>query len=358
MDYSGRQRKTIESMHDEKLDALLVTHLPNIRYLCGFTGSAGVLACSAGKWVFITDGRYTTQAREEVKGARVLIAKGPALAAAAKWLQTAKAAAVGIEAEHMVVSMSSALKKMLPRTVRLRETRGLVERLRTLKEPEEIDRIREAVVLGAGLLEAAARALRHGVAETAVAAEIEYAARQAGASGMSFDTIVASGPRSAMPHARASGAEIVRNGFVVMDFGVILAGYCSDMTRTAYVGRVSKRERAMYEAVREAQQAAIDAVRGGIEAGRVDAAARKVLTRAGLGKYFTHSTGHGVGLEIHESPRIARGALEVLEPGMIITVEPGAYVPGVGGVRIEDMVLVTESGCEVLTPASKEMMVF
>lgn len=357
MDHSGRQQKTIDMMSRHKVDALLVTHLPNIRYLCGFTGSAGVLATCRGRWAFFTDGRYTTQAAEQVQLARVIIAKGPAIAAAAKWLERAEAKFIGIEAEHMSVSMSSALKKMLPRTSKLRETRGLIERIRVIKEPEEIASIREAVIIGAGLLDAAVRVLRPGIAETAVAAEIEYAARQAGASGMSFETIVASGPRSALPHGKASESTVPRNGFVVMDFGVILAGYCSDMTRTAYVGRVSKRERAIYEAVREAQQAGIDAVRGGVEAGRVDAAARKVLTRAGLGKHFTHSTGHGVGLEIHESPRIARGVKDVLEPGTIITIEPGVYIPGFGGVRIEDMVLVTESGCEVLTPASKELMV-
>lgn len=357
MDHFGRQQKTIDLMLRHKVDALLVTHLPNVRYLCGFTGSAGVLATCRGRWAFFTDGRYTTQATEQVQGARIVIAKGPAIAAAAKWLERAQARAVGIEAEHMAVSASSALTKMLPRTSKLRETRGLIEGIRIIKEPEEIECIREAVIAGAGLLDVAVRALRPGITEMAVAAEIEYAARQAGASGMSFETIVASGPRSALPHGKASQATIPRNGFVVMDFGVILAGYCSDMTRTAYVGRVSRREREIYEAVREAQQAGIDAVRGGVEAGRVDAAARKVLTRAGLGKHFTHSTGHGVGLEIHESPRIARGVKDVLEPGTIVTIEPGAYVPGLGGVRIEDMVLVTESGCEVLTPASKELMV-
>ena len=173
---------------------------------------------------------------------------------------------------------------------------------------------------------------------------------------MSFPTIIASGARSALPHGRASDQRIAAGGFVVCDFGVILSGYCSDQTRTVWVGAVPKDARKAYEAVREAQQAAIDAVRPGIAVGEVDAAARKVLCQAGLGRYFTHSTGHGVGLEIHESPRVADGQREILQPGMVITVEPGVYFPGKWGVRIEDMVAVTAGGCEMMTPTSKDFL--
>jgi Xaa-Pro aminopeptidase len=184
---------------------------------------------------------------------------------------------------------------------------------------------------------------------------MEYDARQKGAEAMSFDTIVASGARSALPHGRASSARIGR-GFVVLDFGVILAGYCSDKTRTVYVGKPTRQDRQMYEAVREAQQAAIDAVSAGVTAGEVDSAARSVLRRAKLDKYFTHSTGHGVGLEIHEPPRIGSNQMEPLRAGMVITIEPGVYVSGKGGVRIEDMVVVKDRGCEVLSPATKELI--
>jgi Xaa-Pro aminopeptidase len=173
---------------------------------------------------------------------------------------------------------------------------------------------------------------------------------------MSFETIIASGERSALPHGRASGAKIPASGFVVCDFGVILTGYCSDMTRTVYVGRPPNGALRLYEAVKAAQQAAVEVVRPGITTGDVDAAARKVLQKQGFGRFFTHSTGHGVGLEIHEAPRIAAGQDQILEPGMVITIEPGAYIPGKWGVRIEDMVVVTESGCEVLTPTSKELI--
>jgi len=369
MDYAQRRRKLKEAIVRQKLDALLITHLPNIRYMIGFTGSAGVLVATDGRLVFFTDGRYASQAKDEVEGARVVISKGPALSAAVDYLtrtpssgssrQSGNARSslrVGIEAEHMPVSLRSTLAKLLPKGARMVETVGVVQQLRTVKDADEIGYIREAVNLGAELLPIALDALKPGVPETTVAAELEYAARTSGASGMSFDTIVASGARSALPHGKASSAPVVRKGFVVLDYGVILAGYCSDMTRTVHVGRASREERRMYDAVLEAQLAAIAAVRPGASVADVDRAARSVLESSGLGKFFTHSTGHGVGLEIHEPPRIAKGATDVLQPGMVITIEPGVYIGGQGGVRIEDMVVVTESGCDVLTPASKDFI--
>ena len=190
-----------------------------------------------------------------------------------------------------------------------------------------------------------------------MAAAMEYQARCAGAEGMSFPTILAAGARSAIVHGRASSASIPRRGFVVCDFGVILAGYCSDRTRTVHVGRPSQGARDLYRAVLEAQQTAISVVRPGVTADEVDSAARGVLRRWKLARYFTHSTGHGLGLEIHEAPRLAAGQSQRLEPGMVITIEPGAYVPGKWGVRIEDLVVVTPSGCEVMTPADKELVI-
>ena len=207
-----------------------------------------------------------------------------------------------------------------------------------------------AVRLGAVVYKEALKALRPGVRESEVAGKLEYAARQAGADGMSFETIVAAGKRSALPHGRASSQPIPRRGFVVVDSGVILRGYCSDMTRTVHVGHVTREERRWYEAVLEAQLAGIAAVAPGKTAAEVDQAARQVLRSAGLDRYFTHSTGHGVGLEIHEPPRLAKQQTERLEPGMVITIEPGIYVPGKGGIRIEDMVVVTASGCAGADP--------
>jgi Xaa-Pro aminopeptidase len=225
-----------------------------------------------------------------------------------------------------------------------------------VKDKDELQRIRSAVVLGAKLFDRAVKVLRPGVKEVEVAAEMELAARHAGAEEMSFPTIIASGARSALPHGRASDQPIPSSAFAVCDFGVILSGYCSDQTRTVWVGKASVEARHTYEAVREAQQAGIEAVKPGITVGEVDAAVRKPLQKAGLGRFFTHSTGHGVGLEIHESPRVAKGQREVLQPGMVITIEPGVYFPGKWGVRIEDMVAVTAAGCEVLTPTSKDFL--
>jgi Xaa-Pro aminopeptidase len=362
VDHKGRLKKLQTVFERESLDALLVTHLPNVRYLCGFTGTSGVLVVSETS-VFFTDGRYTEQARDQVQGARVVIARKPPLAAAAEWLVENKSKRghkkprrLGIESEHLTVAARTQLAGLLRSDFRLRETRGLVERARMVKDAEEIALLRAAVALGARLFERALEVIRPGVRESEVAAEMEYAARRAGAEEMSFPTIIAAGKRSALPHGRASRAAIPARGFVVCDFGVILTGYCSDRTRTVHVGRPTGEARRMYEAVREAQAAAIDAVKAGVSVGEVDQAARKVLKRKSLARHFTHSTGHGVGLEIHEPPRIATGQAEGLRPGMVITIEPGVYIAGGGGVRIEDMVVVTEQGCEVLTPTSKELI--
>ncbi len=354
MNYSSRQKKLFEDA-SSNTDALLITHLPNIRYLSGFTGSAGVLLVDRKRSVLFTDGRYRQQAKEEVQQSRVVIGSVSALGSAAKWISDSQLRAIGIEAEHMSVSERSVLRRLLPRGVRLRETRGAVETLRMVKDEEELQRIRDAARLGSSLLATALSTIRVGVSELEVAAEMEYDARQKGAEAMSFDTIVASGVRSALPHGRASATAITR-GFVVLDFGVILAGYCSDKTRTVCVGKPNARERQVYEAVRDAQLAAIDCVRAGITAGEVDSAARSVLKRAKLDRFFTHSTGHGVGLEIHEPPRIGSNQEEPLRTGMVITIEPGVYIAGTGGVRIEDMVVVTDHGCEVLWPANKDLI--
>jgi Xaa-Pro aminopeptidase len=361
MNFLARQKKLREQLATTRFDALLVSHLPNIRYLCGFTGSAGFLLVAEGESIFFTDVRYDTQGREEVKGAKVVIARKALLNALAEWIgsrrKRSKGWTIGIEAEHLTVAERKRFVDLLPAGLRVRNARALVERARMVKDADELGLIRAAVQLGAKLFDRSLEVLRPGVKESEVAAEMEYAARRAGAEEMSFPTIIASGARSALPHGRATDQAIATGGFVVCDFGVILHGYCSDQTRTVWVGAASEEARHSYESVREAQEAAIAAVRPGVSVGEVDAAARKVLRKAGLGRYFTHSTGHGVGLEIHEAPRVAAGQREVLEPGMVITIEPGVYFPGKWGVRIEDMVAVGEDGCEVLTPTSKDFLV-
>jgi Xaa-Pro aminopeptidase len=360
MNFLARQKQLRAHLATTRFDALLVSHLSNIRYLCGFTGSAGFLLVAKGESVFFTDVRYDTQAREEVKGAKVIVARQAVLTALREWIEAhcknSKGWTIGIEAEHLTVAERKRVADLLPSGVRLRNSGALVERARMVKDADELGLTRAAVQLGAKLFDRALEVLRPGVKESEVAAEMEYAARRAGAEEMSFPTIIASGARSALPHGRATDQAISTGGFVVCDFGVILHGYCSDQTRTVWVGAPSKEARHAYESVREAQLAAIATVRPGVTVGEVDAAARKVLRKAGLGRYFTHSTGHGVGLEIHEAPRVAAGQREVLEPGMVITIEPGVYFPGKWGVRIEDMVAVNEDGCEVLTPTSKDFV--
>lgn len=360
MNFHARQGKLRQHLAGSRFDALLLGHLPNIRYLCGFTGSAGLLLVEDAGSVFFTDVRYDTQAHEEVKAAKVVIARKSPLEALADFLgkrrRRTKGWTVGIESEHFTVAEKSRLNKLRPSGVTLKDAPAIVERARMVKDEDEIRQIRAAAEFGAKLFDRTLEVMRPGIKEIEVAAEMELAARRGGAEEMSFPTIVASGARSALPHGRASEKPITPGAFVVCDFGVILSGYCSDQTRTVWVGSISKDARPAYEAVLEAQESAIQAVRPGITVGEVDSAARKVLQRAGLGPYFTHSTGHGVGLEIHEIPRVAQGQPEVLQSGMVITIEPGVYFPGKWGVRIEDMVVVTEGGCEVLTPTSKEFL--
>jgi Xaa-Pro aminopeptidase len=230
---------------------------------------------------------------------------------------------------------------------------ALVAKLREVKDADEIAATRKAALLGCALFERMLGFLEPGLTEVAVAAELEHAARLRGAEGMSFETIVASGERSALPHGRATSAKLPKRGFVTLDFGVVLGGYCSDMTRTVHLGKAVPGEWEVYDSVLEAQTAAVARVAPGVTAGEVDEAARSVLRRDGLDRYFSHSTGHGVGLEIHEGPRLAAKQTQVLQAGMVITIEPGVYMPGKFGLRIEDMVLVTAKGGEVLTPSVK-----
>ena len=365
MNYSGRQRLLEHQLEHLRLDALLITHLANVRYLCGFAGSSGALAFANGEWAFFTDGRYIEQAKRQVKSAEVLINSMPPLDNAVQWTATSlkrrrSTARIGIESEHITSAtqsrFASRLRKVGKSRYRVVQTREAVEQFRVRKDAEEIKQIRKAVQLASSVFPGIVDITGSGKTENEVAAETDHLARRAGAEKMSFDTIVASGANSALPHARPGHTRIGR-GFVVLDYGVILGGYCSDMTRTVHVGPANDNARELYSAVLEAQLAGIDAVRAGVEAHSVDEAARNVLRKRKLEKYFTHSLGHGVGIEIHEPPRLAKGQKQKLESGMVITVEPGVYIAGSGGVRIEDMVLVTKNGCEVLTPTPKELII-
>jgi Xaa-Pro aminopeptidase len=360
MDFKARKKKAMRAAVAAGVDALLVTHLPDVRYLTGFTGSSAAVVLTGGKVVLFTDGRYTAQAKVEAAGTRVVIEKF-AVAAACVWLEAAGVKRCGFDATQTTVAGLEAMRKAVSgKVVSGKARRGmfvavgaLVARLREVKDADEIAAMRAAALLGCDLFDGMLGYLRAGLTEVEVAAELEHAARLRGAERMSFETIVASGERSALPHGRATTAKLPKRGFVTLDFGVVLGGYSSDMTRTVHLGKALPEEWEVYDAVLEAQTAAVARVAPGVTAGEVDEAARSVLRRSGLEKYFSHSTGHGVGLEVHEGPRIAAQQEQVLEAGMMITIEPGVYLPGKFGIRIEDMVLVTKTGAEVLTPSLK-----
>ena len=351
-----RRSRAMRLAAEAGADSLLVTHGPDVRWLSGFTGSSGAMAIRGGRAALFTDGRYTAQAKTEAPDMRVFIKeKRSPMSLAMEWLAARGSAQCAFDARTTTVSGLQAMRKALPKGLGrgfFVATEDLVSGLREIKSAEEIKQMRKAAALGCTLFEGVLPHMVAGTTEIGVALELEYAARQAGAEAMSFETIVASGKRSALPHGRATGQKLPRRGFVTLDFGVVWNGYCSDMTRTVHLGKASARARDVYDSVLEAQEAAVAAVGPGVACGAVDEAARTVLERARLGKWFSHSTGHGVGLEIHEGPRLAAGVKQVLKPGMVVTVEPGVYLPDELGVRIEDMVLVTETGSEVLTAAS------
>jgi Xaa-Pro aminopeptidase len=343
------------------LTGLLVSHLTDIRYLSGFTGSSAALAITRRNARMFTDGRYKAQAAEQVSVAKVDIVSGPPAVAAVRWLAAQPGTELaGFDPTHTTVADLSRYRAELPSKLRRAFltplAAPLVEQLRLLKDEDELTIISENALIGCELFEHILGVMRPGISEVEVAAELEYRARTRGAEGMSFETIVASGERSALPHGKASTAALPRKGFVTLDFGIIREGYCSDMTRTVYLGRPGSEERTAYEAVLEAQQTAVAAVGAGASCGEVDEAARSVLRKSGMADAFTHSTGHGVGLEIHESPRIGAGQKTRLQPGMVVTIEPGVYWPGKFGIRIEDMVAVTKNGGQVLTPAPKALI--
>jgi Xaa-Pro aminopeptidase len=354
--YVQRRRLLVRELRQRHLGCLLVTHPANWYYLTGFTGESGVLCISHRGATLITDGRFTTQAKQEAPGLQIELQKGALYAAVGEWLKKRGVRRVGYDPEQWTVAQLKALHSSAGAKCRVSEAGGLVEAQRTRKSSQELAVMRKAAVLAGEVVESALKLIKPGVREMEISAEIEYQMKKRGASGPSFETIVASGNRAALPHARPTSKRLRKNELVVLDLGVILAHYCSDITRTVYLGRPTSRIREWYRAVQEANQTAVTTVRAGITCGEVDAAARGVLQKHGLANYFIHSTGHGVGLEVHEAPRVARGQAIRLEAGNVITIEPGVYVEGVGGIRIEDDVAVGVRGGEVLTRVTRDLI--
>jgi Xaa-Pro aminopeptidase len=357
------------ALRKKGVPALVVTQPANIRYLTNHIGSSGVVVVTADAMHLIVDFRYQQSVRvlQESWGACPSLRMWPVPAsydeALVGCLLDLGLKDVGFEAQHVSVARHAWLRRTLEARgggVALTATEGVVEGGRVVKDAIEIETLREAGRRLTGVAEAAFAAIRAGREEREVAGAIEAAIRSAGYERTAFETIVASGPNSALPHHRAGSRRLAPGDLLVLDFGGVLDGYCCDLTRTVAVGTPEPEARRLHAAVREAQHAAIARVAPGVSTQVVDAAARNVLERHGLGAAFGHATGHGLGLDVHEEPRVAAPRPDVpgvlLEPGMVFTIEPGAYVPGVGGVRIEDDVLVTETGYEVLTSVSRELL--
>ena len=336
------------------LDGLLVFAPEDYRYLTGFSGDAGALAVGRADALLLTDSRYIETARGEVRGARVAQhgrSPGALLADLADAVR-----GMGGERWGFDESVSYAVHRRLSESgLGLVPTRDLVLRQRMVKDAQELVRIRRACAIAADALEELIDRLRPGMLEREAALWLEVRMREMGAEGPAFPFIVASGPRGSLPHGAAGERALAEGDMITLDVGCRYFGYHSDLTRTVALGRPSAELQRIYAVVLEAQEAGLAAVRPGVPARAVDEAARSLIARAGYGEHFGHGTGHGVGLEVHELPRVAAGSEDVLAPGMVLTVEPGVYLPGVGGVRIEDTVLVTDAGAEVLTVSPKAL---
>jgi Xaa-Pro aminopeptidase len=353
-EFRERRSRVAAGLSDRKLDALLVSQGANLRYLSGFTGSNGLLLLLPGEAILFTDPRYSIQAAQETTAA-VRVCRGPLMADLIAALQRRRIRRLGFERARLSCEAFEALESKLPGKASLEPVSGWIERHRMIKSGRELQAIRAAVALNSQAFEQAVRRIRAGSTERDLAAELEYRMRRLGADKPAFETIVAVGERSALPHAQPTAAAVRTGGLLLVDMGAVRDGYCSDMTRMLFLGRPPAKVRRLYAAVLEAQLAALDAVRPGVTAAHVDRQSRRVLREHGLDRAFVHSTGHGLGLEIHEPPRLGKADKTRLETGMAITIEPGVYLEGFGGIRIEDTVAVTPGGCEILTPTPKEL---
>lgn len=353
-EFEQRRRSVVSGLAEKKLDALLVAFSPNLRYLTGFTGSNGNLLLTRERALLFTDPRYTIQAGQETT-CEVRIAKGPLVIDILSAIQRLRLRHIGYEPSRMTCDLFESLDSRLPANSSLKAVSGWIEQMRTIKSESELERIRRSVDTNSRAFEQTVTKVRPGMKEQDLAAELEYRMRKLGAEKPSFETIVAGGVRGALPHAQPTSARLESGSLIVVDMGTFQEGYASDMTRMLFLGAPSAKVKRTYRAVLEAQLAAIDAVRAGVSTAHVDRQARKVLKGYGLDQAFVHSTGHGLGLEIHEPPRIGKRDKGKLATGMAVTIEPGVYLEGFGGIRIEDTIEVTPSGCRILTPTSKDL---
>lgn len=334
-------------MDNADIDGFLVMEPDNRFYLSGFEGSAGALLITPDDAILVTDFRYVEQGKEQAPLFKVIRNDGDFAGRLASLLEETGVAKLGFEEEHLTYKEFRVMQGALG--VELIPVSGLIEPLRMIKGPREIQCIRRAAHIAMKVMMATLKTVGPGRSEEAIALEVEFGLRQEGASGLSFEPIVASGPRSALPHARPSSRTLTTGDLVVLDMGARYRRYCSDLTRTVYLGEPGPKEIDVFNLVLEAQSRGIEAIRPGVKASEADAVSRRFLEDNGYGDYFGHGLGHGLGLAVHEAPKVSPSGDLELQPGMVVTVEPGVYIPDWGGIRIEDMVLVTEEGTEVLT---------
>lgn len=358
MNYERRIATLRESLREQELEAIFVTNLTNVRYLCGFAGSNGMLLVTERAARFFTDGRYRTQSAKQVQGADIVIYNnppdlGPALQKAASDLGAKE---IGFEAANVTVAKREELEESFASSA-LVATKRVVESLRAVKDGEESDLMRTAAQMADDGFSHILDYVKKGMTEKEVALELEFYMRRGGADGVSFSPIVAAGERSALPHANPTERVIEEGDFLLFDLGCVYKGYCSDLTRTVTLGPPDDRQKSIYDVILASNEAGLSACGPDKPASEVDRASRDVVAEAGYPEAFSHGLGHGVGMEVHESPTVRSTSEDMLVAGNVVTIEPGAYFPDWGGVRIEDLVVITDSGKEVLSKSSKEMIV-
>jgi len=343
--------KKLWRLLEAETDGMLITSPENVRYLCGFTGTEGIVLLTRREGFFLTDGRYTIQAQQQVKQLTVITFREK-FRDLGRLIKKLHLRALGFEARHVTVAELHDLEKET-QLVTLKPCTDVLDRLRMVKDPAEIALLRKAARIAAQSLQEVMPLIRPGIRELDVACELEYRMKKNGGDGPAFQPIVASGYRAALPHGVASLKKIAAGDVVVIDYGTVYRGYASDETCTVFVGKPTARQKKIYSIVLEAHDRAIAALRPGKALKAIDAAARGYIEQQGFKKYFNHGTGHGVGLAVHEPPRVSYLADGNVDAGMVVTIEPGIYIPGWGGVRIEDTVVVRNRGCEIITPTDK-----
>lgn len=351
----ARCEKIRDILVKEKLDGILISNASNMCYLSGFSGGTGYLLITDREVVIFTDSRYTIQAKEESDTFTVVELQDTYVSLIAEWIEKEQIEILGFEGRDVQVSDYLEWKEKFP-VKELRDIGTKIALLRSIKTPEELEKLAEAERIGDKAFSKILEIIKPGMTELEIAAYLEFWMKQYGAEGLSFDTIAASGLNSAKPHA-VPGRKIIEKGdFLTMDFGCMYEGYCSDMTRTIVVGKANAKQKEIYQVVLEAQLAALDFIQAGKKGWEVDKVARDIIVKAGYGDNFGHGLGHSVGLFIHEEPRLSKKEETILVENMVVTVEPGIYIENFGGVRIEDMVVVTKDGCKNLTHSSKEFL--